>query len=85
MLWWLGHKERMEEDWLVKRIIGFDVRAVQLRERPRMGWHGWAGCSSLLWRGLGGFVVQCLAHDLKVASLILAHGSFLVRVVVLSC
>ena len=30
-------------------------------------------------RGPGGSVVQCSARDLKVASSILAHGSFLVR------
>ena len=31
------------------------------------------------YRGVGGRVVQCSAHDLKVVSLILAHGSFQVR------
>ena len=34
--------------------------------------------------GSGGSVGQCSARDLKVASLVLAHGSFLVREVVLS-
>ena len=30
--------ERMEEDQLVKRIIGPESRGVRLRGRPRMGW-----------------------------------------------
>ena len=32
VLRWFGH--RMEEYLLVKRIVGFDVRDVRLRERP---------------------------------------------------
>ena len=32
-----------------------------------------------LGRGSGGSVVQCLAHNLRIVSSILAHGSFLVR------
>ena len=31
MLNWFGHMERMEEDRLVKRIIGSDGRGVRLR------------------------------------------------------
>ena len=38
VLRWLGHMERMEEDWLVKRIMRSDVRGVRLRGRPLMGW-----------------------------------------------
>ena len=34
MLKWFGHMARMEEDWLVKRI----VRCVRLRGRPQTGW-----------------------------------------------
>ena len=30
--------ERMEEDWLVKRIIGSDVRDMRFRGRPQTGW-----------------------------------------------
>ena len=29
VLRWFGHKERMEEDWLVKRIVGSDVRVLR--------------------------------------------------------
>ena len=29
-----GHKERMEEDQLVKRTVGSDVKGVRLRGRP---------------------------------------------------
>ena len=39
---------------------------------------------SMTQKGPGDSVVQCLARDLKVASSNLAHGSFLVRGVVLS-
>ena len=35
---WFGHMERIEEDRLVKRIVGFDVRDIRLRGRPGMGW-----------------------------------------------
>ena len=35
-------------------------------------------------RGAGGSVVQCLAHDLKVVSSFLGHGSFLARGAALS-
>ena len=28
----------MKQDWLVKRIIGSNVRVVRLRGRPRTGW-----------------------------------------------
>ena len=35
---WFGHIERMEVYWLVKRIVGFDVRGVRLRAKPRMKW-----------------------------------------------
>ena len=35
-------------------------------------------------RGLGGSVVQCLACDLIVVSSVLAPGSFLMRVIMLS-
>ena len=38
VLRWFGHMERMEEDRLVKRIVGSDVRGVRLRGRPRTGW-----------------------------------------------
>ena len=38
MLEWYGHKARIEEDGLVKRIIGSDVRGVWLRGIPRMRW-----------------------------------------------
>ena len=30
--------ERMEEDQLVKRIVGSDVRGVRLRGRSKTGW-----------------------------------------------
>ena len=30
--------ERTEEDWLVKRIVGSDVRDMKLKRRPQMGW-----------------------------------------------
>lgn len=32
------HVERIEEDTLVKRIVGCDVRGVRLRGRPPIGW-----------------------------------------------
>ena len=32
VLRWFGHMERMEENQLVKRIIGSDVRGVRLRK-----------------------------------------------------
>ena len=32
-----GHMERMEEDQLVKRMVGSDVSGVILRGRPRTG------------------------------------------------
>ena len=35
MLRWFEHMERMEEDQLVKKIVGSDVR---LRGRPKTGW-----------------------------------------------
>ena len=38
MLRWFGHKERMDEDQLVKRKVGPDVRGVRLRGRRRTGW-----------------------------------------------
>ena len=38
MLRWIRHNERMEEDWLVKRIVGSDVRSVRLREWLQMAW-----------------------------------------------
>ena len=34
VLRWFGHIERMEEEQLVKRIVGSDVRDVWLRGRP---------------------------------------------------
>ena len=30
--------KRMEEDWLVKRIVGSNVRGVRLRGRQQTGW-----------------------------------------------
>ena len=35
---WHGHMERIEEDWLTKRIVRSDVRSVRLRGRPRTEW-----------------------------------------------
>ncbi len=35
---WFGHVERMEEEHLVKKITGSNVRAVRPRGRPRMRW-----------------------------------------------
>ena len=32
---WYEHIEGTEEDWLLKRIVGPDVRGVRLRGRPR--------------------------------------------------
>ena len=32
VLRWFGHMERMEEDWLVKRIVGSNVRCEIQRE-----------------------------------------------------
>ena len=32
------HMERMEEDWLVKRIVGSDVKGVKLRGKPHTRW-----------------------------------------------
>ena len=36
MLTWVGHIERIKEDWLVKRIVGSNVRGMRLRGRPQM-------------------------------------------------
>ena len=33
-----GHMEGRKEDWLVKRIVGSNVRGVRLRGSLRMGW-----------------------------------------------
>ena len=38
VLRWFGGMERMEEDWLVKRIIGSDVRSGRLSGRTRIRW-----------------------------------------------
>ena len=38
VLRWFGHMERMEEDWLVKRIVVSNVRGVRLNGRPQTGW-----------------------------------------------
>ena len=38
MLMWFGYMERREEDQLVKRIVGANVRGVRLRDRPGTGW-----------------------------------------------
>ena len=38
VLRWFGHVERMEEERVVKRITGSDVRGERPRGRPRMGW-----------------------------------------------
>ena len=35
VLRWFGHMQRMEENQLVKRIIGFDARGVRLRGRQQ--------------------------------------------------
>ena len=37
VLMWFKHMERMDEDWLVKRIVPSSVRSMRLRGRPRMG------------------------------------------------
>ena len=36
MLRWFGHMERLEEDQLVKRIVGSDVTGVKLGRKPQM-------------------------------------------------
>ena len=38
VLRWFGHMERMEDDCLVTRIVGSDVRGVRLRGKPRTEW-----------------------------------------------
>ena len=38
MLRWFGHMERMEDDWLVKRVVGSNVKGMKLRERPQTEW-----------------------------------------------
>ena len=38
VLQWFGHMERMDEERLVKRIVGSEVRGVRTRGRPRMCW-----------------------------------------------
>ena len=39
MMRWFGQMERMEEDQLVKRILGSNVRGVRLTGRPQ--WNEW--------------------------------------------
>ena len=34
---WFRHMKRMEEDQLVKKIVGSDVRGVRLRRKSRTG------------------------------------------------
>ena len=75
----------------MKRVL---IEQKDLNKQERTVWIGRGGDSSTVaipWetlpkgmRGRGGSVVQCSARDLKVASLILAHSSFLVRGLVLS-
>ena len=38
VLRWFEHMKRIENDRLVERITGSDVRGVKLRGRPQMGW-----------------------------------------------
>ena len=38
MLRWFEHMERMEDDQLVKRIVGSDVRVVRLKGGIKTGW-----------------------------------------------
>ena len=38
LLRWFGHVERMQDDKLVKRLVGSDVGGGRLRGRPRLGW-----------------------------------------------
>lgn len=35
---WFGHMERMDEERMVKRIVGSNVEGTRLRGRPRLGW-----------------------------------------------
>ena len=61
----------------------FSFQKLMQRQRRKFNLKCITLCFIVTW-GLGGSVVQCSTCDLKIASLILPHGSFLVRGVVLS-
>ena len=38
VLRWFGHLERMDEYWMVRRVLMAEVSVGLVRGRPRLGW-----------------------------------------------